>query len=89
MTPCITGTCTGENLERLVDFIKESADHRALTGWVRKEDDRIRFSAEGSEDILTTFLAGLQGGSPTSELSALSVEWGQVEVPGEHFLIQR
>lgn len=93
MTPAITGTAEAANPDRAADFLKEAADALGLSGWVEMTESggagegRVRFGAEGPEDVLGEFVAHLHRGSAVVALEGLSVAWGQVAEPGEHFLI--
>jgi acylphosphatase len=85
----VTCTITGrvQNVF-LRSYIKECADARTLTGFVRNlENGTVELVAEGNGEVLTAFLADVRRGSTLSRIESVDVVWGHATKKFEHFLI--
>lgn len=72
----------------LRNYIKECADARTLTGFVRNlENGTVELVAEGNGDVLTALLADVRRGSPLSKIDSVDVVWGHATKSFEHFRV--
>lgn len=69
-------------------YIKECADTRGIPGFVRNlPDGTVELVAEGSSELLTTFLADVRRGSSLSKIESVDAVWGHATHAFDHFSI--
>lgn len=60
-------------------FVQSAAVELQLTGWVRnRRDGSVEVLAEGTEENLNQLLRALQRGPSSSNVSAVTPEWSEV-----------
>ncbi len=83
----VRGTVQGVGFR---DFVSEAAQGCGIQGWVRNETDgTVRVCAQGTPDALKELVEYLHEGSVMSQVTAVEVEWRDVDVVYDDFGIWR
>ena len=70
-------------------FVLNAAAEIQLTGWVRnRRDGSVEVLAEGTEENLNQLLRALRRGPSSSNVTAVTPEWGQANGEFSRFEIQ-
>jgi acylphosphatase len=71
-------------------FVMQQAQNLGLSGWVRNRwNGSVEVLAEGSRDVLETFLSLLRRGPRSSYVSDLDFDWSEFQGDLSGFFVRR